>query len=78
MAIRPDAFPLLTRKEAVQFVNDELGIPLSPSTLDKKCMRGEGPDAAGYWGKRELYTRQNLKDWALGLCTDKPANLGAA
>ena len=37
-----------------------------------------GPDAAGYWGKRELYTRQNLKDWALGLCTDKPANLGAA
>ena len=58
-----DAFPLLTRKDGIQFVRDELGFPLSASLLDKKCMRGEGPDAAGYWGKREMYTRQKLKEW---------------
>lgn len=70
-----DAFPLLTRKEAVKFIRDELGIPLSRSSLDKKCMDREGPPVAGYWGKRELYTRQNLKGWALGLCTEQPAQL---
>jgi hypothetical protein len=68
-----DGRPFLTRKEAVEFIRDRLGIPLSPSVLDKKCMRGEGPAVAGYWGKRELYTQQNLKDWAFGLVTAKPA-----
>jgi hypothetical protein len=72
-----DAFPLLTRKDSVQFVRDELGFPLSPSLLDKKCMRGEGPDIAGYWGKREMYTRQKLKEWALKLFTEHPAHLGS-
>jgi len=72
-----DAFPLLTRKDGIQFVRDELGFPLSASLLDKKCMRGEGPDAAGYWGKREMYTRQKLKEWALKLFTEHPAHLGS-
>jgi hypothetical protein len=72
-----DGFPLLTRKDGVQFIRDELGIPLSSSLLDKKCMSGEGPDVAGYWGKRELYTRQQLREWALKLFTNEPANLGS-
>ena len=72
-----DGFPLLTRNDGVQFIRDELGIPLSPSLLNKKCMCGEGPDVAGYWGKRELYTRQNLREWALKLFTNKPAHLGS-
>ena len=72
-----DAFPLLTRKDGVQFVRDELGFPLSPSLMDKKCMRKEGPDVAGYWGKRELYTRQKLREWALKLFTEQPAQLGS-
>ena len=72
-----DAFPLLTRKDGVQFVRDELGFPLSPSLMDKKCMRGEGPDVAGYWGKRELYTRKKLREWALKLFTEQPAQLGS-
>ena len=77
LGLSEDAFPLLTRKDGVQFIRDELGIPLSPSLLDKKCMRGEGPDIAGYWGKREMYTRQKLKEWALKLFTEHPAHLGS-
>lgn len=75
----PDDLPLLTRKDAVKFVNDELGIPLKASTLAKKAMRGEGPRPASYYGKVELHTRKSIRDWALtNLCSDKPAKLGAA
>jgi len=70
-----DTFPLLTRKDGVKFIRDELGIPLSTSLLNKKCMRGEGPDVAGYWGKRELYTRPKLREWVLKLFTNEPAHL---
>lgn len=72
-----DALPLLTRKDAIKFINDELGIPVAESTLDKKAMKGEGPTPAAYYGKRELYSAKTIKDWALGLCSDEPAKLGA-
>ena len=68
-----DRLPFLTHKGAVEFIRDRLGIPLSTSVLNKKCMRGEGPAVAGYWGKRELYTQQSIKEWAFGLVTAKPA-----
>jgi hypothetical protein len=77
VGLSADAFPLLTRKDSIQFVRNQLGFPLSPSLFDKKCMRGEGPDIAGYWGKREMYTRQKLKEWALKLFTEHPAHLGS-
>ena len=73
-----DAFPLLTRRDAVEFVRNELGIPLTESTLDKKRMKGEGPEPDSYWGKRELFTPKNIRTCALGLLTDEPADLGAA
>jgi hypothetical protein len=34
---------LLTRAEAARFVNDELGRPMSFSTLQKLCAWGLGP-----------------------------------
>ncbi len=73
-----DNLPLLTRNDAVAFVNAELGIPLKASTFAKKAMRGEGPRPVSYYGRRELYTAKDIKDWALTLCTDEPAKLGAA
>jgi hypothetical protein len=37
---------LLTRREAARYVNDDLGHPLSFSTLTKLCAVGEGPPVA--------------------------------
>jgi hypothetical protein len=73
-----DGLPLLTRRDAVRFVNDELGIPLKHSTWAKKAMRGEAPPPASYYGKVELHTRKAVREWALSLCTDKPAKLNTA
>ena len=57
----PDA--LLTRREAARYVNDELGHPLSFSTLTKLCALGEGPPVARRWGRRPLYERNSLREW---------------
>ncbi len=55
---------LLTRREAAQFINDELGRPMAFSTLTKVCAQGEGPPVASWWSKRALYRREDLKTWA--------------
>ena len=56
-----DAF--LTRREAARYVNDELGHPLSYSTLSKICALREGPPVACWWGRRPLYERSALRAW---------------
>jgi hypothetical protein len=63
-----DAF--LTRREAARYINDELGYPLSFSTLTKLCALREGPPVARWWGRRPLYERSSLKAWveARGQC----------
>ena len=77
MSLRKDEdFPLLTRRDAVKFVNDELGIPLKESTFAKKAMNGETPKPASFYGKTELHSKKTIRDWALAeLCTDKPQKL---
>jgi hypothetical protein len=57
----PDA--LLTRREAARYVNDELGHPLSFSTMTKLCALGEGPPIARWGGRRPLYERKSLRGW---------------
>jgi hypothetical protein len=74
----PGGMPLLTRKDAVKFIQDELGIPVKKSTFDKKRMYGEGPKPAGYYGRTELFTRPDVMEWALRLFSDKPTKLNAA
>src|SRR6516164_5653479 len=54
---------LLTRREAARYVNDELGHPLSFSTLTKLSALGEGPPVARLWGRRPLYERTSLRAW---------------
>jgi hypothetical protein len=74
-----DGRPLMTRKAAVEHVNEKLGIPLKLSTYNKKAMRGETPPPDGYYGRVELYDPKRIEDWALEtLCTAKPAKLNAA
>jgi hypothetical protein len=58
------AAALLTRHEAADYVRHELGRPLSFSTLTKLCALGEGPPVADYWGRRPLYSRNGLREWA--------------
>ena len=54
----------LTRKQGAQFINDELGMPLSFSTAAKLASRGEFAEPALWWGRRPLYTRDDLRRWA--------------
>jgi hypothetical protein len=57
---------LMTRAQTRAFLNDELGIPLGESTLDKLCAPsvGQGPPVAAYWGKRPLYSKAAARAWA--------------
>jgi hypothetical protein len=54
---------LLTRREAARYINQELGHPLSFSTLTKICALGGGPPIACWWGRRPLYDRNSLRAW---------------
>ena len=54
----------LTRKQGAQFINDELGMPLSFSTAAKLASWGEFVEPALWWGRRPLYTRDDLRRWA--------------
>jgi hypothetical protein len=73
-----DDLPLVTRREGARFIRETLGLPVTKSTIDKKAMRGQGPPVAGYWGRRELYTRKALTEWALSHLSDEPKHLNAA
>ena len=69
---------LMTRRAVVKFCNDEMGIPLKESTLDKLMMRGLGPKPDAFYGRTELFKVSTVAGWATErLCTDKPTVLGA-
>lgn len=71
----PSDLPLLTTEQAIEFIREELGVPITKSTFEKKGMHGEGPAVARYYGKRKLYTRPVLREWGLSLSTREPAIL---
>ena len=54
----------LTRKQGAQFINNELGMPLSFSTASKLASWGEFAEPALWWGRRPLYRRDDLRRWA--------------
>jgi hypothetical protein len=54
----------LTRRQAAQYINDELGRPMSFSTASKLAALGEFALPALWWGRRPLYTRTDLRAWA--------------
>lgn len=57
----PEAY--LTRREATDFINSVLGRPLSFSTATTLASRGEFAQPTVWWGRRPLYTRENLCAW---------------
>jgi hypothetical protein len=54
----------LTRKQAVELVRSETGIPVTESRLDKEAMLGTAPKPAALYGRRHLYTREAVLGWA--------------
>jgi hypothetical protein len=68
----------LTRRGAVEYINNVIGIPVKESTLAKKAMRGTGLPPDRYYGKVELFFPETVERWALReLCGDKPFRLEA-
>lgn len=74
----PPEGPFLTRRDIPEFIRQEFGIPVAKSTVDKMRMYETGPKPAGFYGKTELFTRPDVRAWALKLLTNKPAKLNAA
>jgi len=70
-----DEFPLLTTDHAIEFIREELGVPVTKSTFEKRVMQGEGPSVARFYGRRKLYSRPALREWGLSLSTSEPAIL---
>ena len=60
-----------------EFIQQEFGIPVCKSTIDKMRMYGTGPKPAAFYGKTELFSRPEVREWALKLLSDRPAKLNA-
>ncbi|MGM4902754.1 hypothetical protein AB8B21_27860 [Tardiphaga sp. 866_E4_N2_1] len=58
-----DANRLLTRKEAAHYLSNVIGLPTKPRTLAKWATVGGGPSYRKA-GRRVLYERADLWDWA--------------
>ena len=54
----------LTRRQAADYIRDKLGRPMSFSTASKLAALGEFATPALWWGRRPLYTRDDLRAWA--------------
>jgi hypothetical protein len=54
----------LTRKQAADFLTEELGLPITHKTLTKVASVGGGPQYQ-LFGKYAVYTPSNLTTWAM-------------
>ena len=61
------AFPLMTRRQFVEFVKRQTGIPLTYSRLMKDGASGRGPRPAAVFGKRYLYSEADALSYAKAL-----------
>src|SRR5690606_18888304 len=52
--------PLLTRKQAVELIRAELGVPLGLSKIEKDAMDGRGPKPRARYGRHFLYDRDDV------------------
>ena len=55
---------VFTRRQVADFIRDELGRPMSFSTAAKLAALGEFAEPVVWWGRRPLYTRDDLRAWA--------------
>jgi hypothetical protein len=58
------AFPLMTRRQLVDFVQRQTGIPLTYSRLMKDGAAGRAPKPVAIFGKRHLYSEDDALGYA--------------
>jgi hypothetical protein len=56
----PPKPPLVTRKQAVELIRAELGVPLGLSKIEKDAMDGCGPRPRARYGRHFLYDRDDV------------------
>ena len=60
---REDFAPRLRRREAAEYMQEVWGVQISPNTLAKKAVTGDGPPFSK-WGKWPYYTTGDLDQYA--------------
>jgi len=60
-------FPLMTRRQFVEFVQRQTGIPLTYSRLMKDGATGRAPRPTAIFGKRHLYSEAEALSYAKAL-----------
>jgi hypothetical protein len=71
------ATEFITRPQVAKYLSS-IGLPLGKSMLDKIIWRGEGPPAAGRWGKRDVFRPDEVREWAMKKYLRKSPNGRAA
>ena len=66
--------PLLTRRQAVELIRSELGVPLGLSKIEKDAMDGRGPRPRARYGRHFLYDRADVLDYGRSLIERVPAH----
>jgi hypothetical protein len=61
------AFPLMTRRQFVEFVQRQTGIPLTYSRLMKDGATGLAPRPTAVFGRRHLYSEADALGYARAL-----------
>lgn len=62
--VREQLAEYLTRRQAADYIREILGRPFSFSTASKLAAEGEFAPPALWWGRRPLYTPDDLRAWA--------------
>jgi hypothetical protein len=66
----------LTRRQAVAYANETLGVPMKAGTYAKKAMKGRGMKPDLYYGRIELFTPETVERYVFGELTgSEPFNL---
>jgi hypothetical protein len=65
-------FPLMTRRQFVEFVQRQTGIPLTYSRLMKDGAIGRAPKPTTIFGKRYLYSEADALSYAKALVRSRP------
>lgn len=67
----------LTRRQAAEYIRDVLGRPFSFSTATKLAALGEFAPPALWWGRRPLYSRDDLRAWVEARSGRQPGEVPA-
>jgi hypothetical protein len=62
-----DNTPLVTIDAAVELVREETGVPITKSRIHKDSAAGIAPRPDAIYGRRYLWRREKILDYARGL-----------